>query len=97
MTVTAGTYRICAGFYFQSASSGNANWIRIIKNGTTSVLERALRDAGGAGNQEYSFDVSIGDTASNGDYYEVQIKSSASSNMTVQSGTQNNAFEIMRI
>jgi hypothetical protein len=42
-----------------------------------------LRDAGGAGNQDYSFDVSVADVASSGDYYEVQIKSTASANMSV--------------
>lgn len=96
LTVSSGTYRICAGFYFSSATSWNSNWIRILKNGTTSILERALRDAGWAGSQDYSFDVSIGDTASTNDYYEVQIKSSASANMTVWGWTAYIAFEIMK-
>ena len=99
LTVPASwTYRICAWFYFQSAASWNANWIGILKNWTTLILERPLRDAGGAGNQDYSFDVSVADVASSGDYYEVQIKSTASANMSVVwSSTASNAFEITRI
>lgn len=90
-------YTIHVSFYFTSATSSNTNWVRIVKNGLTPILNRPLRDGAWAWSQEYYIDVEIKDNATNiWDYYEVEIKSSAANNMSVVAWQASNAFEIIK-